>query len=424
VAAGTDVWSALGGNPVRFLLSSWPWRSLAYLASGAVVGVLTLLGFFALVGVGVLTAVVVVGFVLLGAVPLLGVAVGGVERRRLELMRVVVPAPARTTPGAPLRERIREARREPASWRELGYAVLLALVLWWVDAVVAFNAVVLPGLLLVSPVLAGFDQVDVLFWQFDRPAEALPLALVGGPALLVVTAYAATLVAAGHASLARILLSPSEAALAARVSQLAESRGRLVDAFETERRRIERDLHDGVQQRLVALTMTLGSAELEAPEGPALALVQRAHREAEEALAELRATVRGIHPRVLVDHGLAAAVHEVADRSPVPVRVDVDLPGRLDGVVEAAAYFVVSEALTNVVRHARASQATVSGRVLDGRLVLTVTDDGVGGADAAAGTGLSGLVTRLEALDGTLSVTSPSGGPTEVRMESPCRVDA
>jgi signal transduction histidine kinase len=424
VATGTDVWGALGGNPVRFLLSSWPWRSLAYLASGAVLGLLTLLGFFALVGVGVLTAVVVVGFLLLGAVPLLGVAVGGLERRRLQLMRVDVPAPARTAPGSPLRERIREARREPASWRELGYAVLLALVLWWVDAAVAFNAVVLPGLLLVSPVLAAFDRVDVLFWQFDRPAEALPLALLGAPALFVVTAYVATLVAAGHASLARILLSPSDAALAARVSQLAESRGRLVDAFETERRRIERDLHDGVQQRLVALTMTLGSAELEAPEGPTLALVQRAHREAEEALAELRATVRGIHPRVLVDHGLAAAVHEVADRSPVPVRVDVDLPGRLDGVVEAAAYFMVSEALTNVARHARASHATVSGRVLDGRLVLSVTDDGVGGADVAAGTGLAGLVTRLEALDGTLSVTSPSGGPTEVRMESPCRVDA
>jgi signal transduction histidine kinase len=176
-----------------------------------------------------------------------------------------------------------------------------------------------------------------------------------------------------------------------------------------------------VQQRLVALTMTLGSAELEA-DGAALALVQRAHREAEEALADLRATVRGIHPRVLVDHGLVAAVHEVADRSPVPGHVDVELPGRLDGAVEAAAYFVVSEALTNVARHAQASEGRVTGRVLDGRLLLTVTDNGAGGADVAAGSGLFGLVTRLEALDGTLTVTSPSGGPTEVRMECPCRI--
>jgi signal transduction histidine kinase len=424
MAAATDVWGALGGNPVRFLMSSWPWRSLGYLASGAIVGVLTLVGFFALVGVGLVTAVVVVGFFLLGAVPLLGVAVGGLERRRLALMRVGVPDSVwETTPRASLRERVRAARREPASWRELGYAVLLALLLWWVDAAVAFNAVVLPGLLVLSPVLAAFDRVDVLFWQFDRPVEALPLALVGGPVLLVVAAYLVTLVAAGQASLARILLSPSEAALAARVRQLGESRVRLVDAFETERRRIERDLHDGVQQRLVALTMTLGSAELEAPEGPTLELVQRAHQQAEEALTELRATVRGIHPRVLVDHGLVAAVNEVADRSPVPVRVDIDLPGRLDGPVEAAAYFVVSEALTNVARHARATHAAVAGGVRDGRLVLTVVDDGGGGASVTRGTGLAGLVTRLEALDGTLSVTSPSGGPTEVRMESPCRID-
>jgi signal transduction histidine kinase len=425
MTAGTDVWAALGGNPLRFLTSSWPWRSLAYLASGAVIGLLTLAGFFVLVGFGLVTAVVVVGFFVLGAVPLLGIAVGGLERRRLPLMRVGVPESVRVvTPGASLRERVRAARREPASWRELGYAVLLALVLWWVDALVAFNAVFLPATLLFSPLLAAFDRVDVLFWHFDRPVEAVPLALVGGPLGLVLGAYVATLVAAGHASLARIVLSPSEAALAARVSELGRSRVRLVDAFETERRRIERDLHDGVQQRLVALTMTLGSAELEAPAGPTLELVQRAHRQAEEALAELRSTVRGIHPRVLVDHGLAAAVHEVADRSPVPVRVDVETPGRLDAAVEAAAYFVVSEALTNVARHAHATRASVTGRVLGDRLLLTVSDDGVGGAEVAAGTGLAGLVTRLEALDGSLTVTSPPGGPTEVRMESPCRIDA
>jgi len=206
------------------------------------------------------------------------------------------------------------------------------------------------------------------------------------------------------------------------VRELGRSRVELVDAFETERRRIERDLHDGVQQRLVALTMTLGSAELEAPEGAALELVQKAHREAEEALEDLRATVRGIHPRVLVDHGLPAAVHEVADRAPVPVRVDLEVPDRLDGAVEAAAYFVVSEALTNVARHADATQASVAGQVRGGRLVLTVTDDGHGGARIESGTGLAGLVTRLEALDGSLSVTSPPGGPTVVRMESPCRI--
>jgi len=423
-ARADGVWVALRGNPVRFLTSSWPWRSLAYLASGAVVGSFTLAAFFVLVGLGVLTAVVVVGFFLLGAVPLLGAAVAGLEQRRLGWLRVDVPSlPASPARGATLRQRIVAARREPTSGRELGYAVLLALLLWFVDAVVAFNAVFVPGALLVSPILAGFDRVDVLLWQVDRPVEALPLALIGAPVLFVVAAYLVTVVAAAQASLAQILLSPSEAMLAERVREIGRSRVRLVDAFETERRRIERDLHDGVQQRLVALTMTLGSAELETPPGPALALVERAHREAEEALADLRATVRGIHPQVLVDHGLVAAVHEVADRSPVPVRVDVELPGRLDPAIEAAAYFVVSEALTNVARHAEAAEARVTGRVLGDRLLLTVTDDGVGGADPGSGTGLAGLVTRLEALDGTLSVTSPSGGPTEVRMESPCRID-
>ena len=183
-----------------------------------------------------------------------------------------------------------------------------------------------------------------------------------------------------QAALARLLLDPREAQLAAEVADLRRSRVDLVDAFETERRRIERDLHDGVQQRLVALTMTLGRAELDVPEGPGLATVQDAHRQAEEALAELRGTIRGIHPRVLVDHGLAAAVHELADRSSVPTTVDIRLPDRLPPPVEQAAYFVVSEALTNVARHSGARRAGVHAWRRDDAFVLTVEDDGAGGA--------------------------------------------
>jgi signal transduction histidine kinase len=204
------------------------------------------------------------------------------------------------------------------------------------------------------------------------------------------------------------------------VADLRRSRVDLVDAFETERRRIERDLHDGVQQRLVALTMALGRAELDVPDGPGLVAVQDAHRQAEEALAELRGTIRGIHPRVLVDHGLAAAVHELADRSDLPVTVDIRLAHRLPAAVEQAAYYVVSEALTNVTRHAGARRAGVHAWLRDDTFVLTVEDDGVGGATAdGTGTGLAGLVVRLDALGGTLRVTSPPGGPTEVRMECP-----
>ena len=218
-----------------------------------------------------------------------------------------------------------------------------------------------------------------------------------------------------------MLLDPREDQLAAAVADLRRSRVELVDAFETERRRIERDLHDGVQQRLVALTMTLGRAELDVTEGPGLELVREAHGQAEAALDDLRSTVRGIHPRVLADHGLAAAVHEIADHAPVPVSVDIRLDDRPPPPVEAAAYFVASEALTNVARHADARQAQVHAWQHNGSLVLTVVDDGVGGADAADGTGLAGLVVRLDALGGELAVTSPPGGPTEVRMEVPCQ---
>jgi len=277
-----------------------------------------------------------------------------------------------------------------------------------------------PAVLLLAPALHRWaGPMEVTGWRVDTPAEAWVAVAAGVPAL-VLAAYVLTAVAAGQAGLARLLLDPREAELAAAVADLRRSRVRLVDAFETERRRIERDLHDGVQQRLVALTMTLGRAELDVAEGPGLDLVRRAHEQAEAALEDLRGTVRGIHPRVLLDHGLAAAVHEVADRCSVPVTVDVGLTGRLPAPIEAAAYFVASEALTNVERHARARRAEVHAWLRDDALLLSVVDDGVGGARPADGSGLAGLALRLEALGGRLSVTSPDGGPTEIRMECPC----
>jgi signal transduction histidine kinase len=288
-----------------------------------------------------------------------------------------------------------------------------------VDGAAVILLVTVPVALLLAPVLRTVDEMSVLGWQVDTPLDGVLACAVGVPAL-VAAAYLVTLLASGQSALARLLLDPQEARLVAAVTELRRSRIDLVDAFETERRRIERDLHDGVQQRLVALTMALGRAELEVPQGEAQTLVREAHRQAELALDELRGTVRGIHPRVLVDHGLAAAVHELADRAPVPVTVDIALPGRLPGPVEAAAYFVVSEALTNLSRHARARHAQVHVWCRDDRLIVTVVDDGVGGADETAGSGLAGLRIRLEALGGRLQVHSPMGGPTEVRMECPC----
>jgi len=390
MGAPPDAWSALRARPRQFLLSRWPWRSLAYLATAL------------LVGIPVLVVVLCVARVF-----------GALERRRLGLVQV------RTRTRLTRRERRRARRRLPVSWPEVGYAFLLAVVLWPLDFLLLLFLVTVPVVMLLAPALAETDDMAVLGWHVDPGPEAW-LATLVGLGLAVVAAYAVTLAAVAQAALARLLLDPREAELAATVAELRRSRVDLVDAFETERRRIERDLHDGVQQRLVALTMTLGRAELDVAEGPGLAAVQDAHRMAEDALADLRTTIRGIHPQVLVDHGLTAAVHELADRSSVPVTVDIRLDERLPGPVEQAAYFVVSEALTNVARHAGARRVGVHAWRHEGAFVLTVEDDGIGGATAEGpGTGLAGLAVRLDALGGTLRVTSPSGGPTEVRMECP-----
>jgi signal transduction histidine kinase len=409
-----DAWTAVRGSPWRFLGSAWPWRSLLYLLTSVPLGIATLLVLALGLLVGVATLVVVVGAVVLAGLPVIAAAIGVLERRRLGLVR------ERPASDLTFAERLRAGRRLAVSWPETGYAVLLATILWWVDFVVLLFAVTTPVVLLVSPFLYdAAGPMELLGWRIDTPGESVLGVAVGVPTLAL-SGYLVTLLAAAQAGLARMLLDPREAELAAAVADLRRSRVDLVDAFETERRRIERDLHDGVQQRLVALTMTLGRAELDVPEGPGLDLVRQAHEQAEAALDDLRGTVRGIHPRVLADHGLAAAVHEIADRSPVPVAVDIRLDQRPPAPVEAAAYFVASEALTNVIRHAGARQAQVHAWRHDGALVLTVVDDGVGGADPAAGSGLSGLVLRLEALGGELAVTSPTGGPTEVRMEVPC----
>ena len=414
----SSVWSAVGGNPLRLVTSAWPWRSLAYLLSGAVVGLASFIGFFVTIGVGVVTTPLIIGLFILGGVPKLGAMIAGVERRRLPLMLGEAVAPQLTADQPWWR-----APHDAASWRALGYAVLLALILWVVDALVVVVVVTTVVVSLISPLLAQADTVGMLWWQLDSTSEALPFAIIATPVGFVLGSYILVMLAAAQSSLARILLSPREDELEARVTELRRSRIELVDAFETERKRIERDLHDGVQQRMVALTMLLGRAELDVPEGEGLTLVRQAHSEAEAALADLREVVRGVHPRVLTDLGLGAAIREVADRMPIPVRVDVSLDERPPAQVEAAAYFVVSEGLANVAKHAQARAASINAWRDGDSLVLVLSDDGRGGAAVGKGSGLSGLVTRLDALGGTLTVTSPDGGPTELRMESPWHVD-
>ncbi|MGW7109109.1 sensor domain-containing protein [Streptomyces xanthophaeus] len=417
------VWAVLR-RPLHFLGSWWPWRCWGYLGSGFLLGYAVLLALALLLGLGVVLAVAGIGLLLLlgavvGAVPL-----GALERRRLRWVEPArVPDPHASLAGAGAAAWLRTRLRERATWRELGYAALLGPVFGAAGfGVVALLAFAL--LLVATPVIAWAIAPDTLMLIPGRPLSG-PLEAFGGSAvgllLAAVAAYAGALLAGAQVKTARLLLGPREED--ARVLELTRSRVRLVDAFEAERRRIERDLHDGAQQQLVALSMTLGLAELELRKVPqaaeAAALVGRGRGEAKVALEQLRELVRGIHPQVLTDHGLAAAVAEVALRHPVPVSLDLDVP-RLDESVEVTAYFTVTEALANAAKHSGASHVTVVGRVEGDRLTLTVTDDGRGGADPGAGAGLTGLADRVAMLKGRLVVSSPVGGPTELRAEVPC----
>jgi len=418
-------WTALSSK--RFLISSWPWRSYAYLLSSVPVGLLTITLLIGAAALCALLSPILIGILMMSAFPLIGAAIGVLERWRVRLMIPAgVPSPhAAITSGFSRRARLTFRRRERASIRALGYGLLLGVFIWPLSTVFAGLSATVLGVTLVTPFIASVDEVGMGPWTLNTTVEGLIFLVAFAPPWYIVTSYILGALAGAEAELAKALLGPREEELRRNVAELRRSRLDLVDAFETERARIERHLHDGVQQRLVGLTMTLGLAELDLPEGEGRRLVVKAHGEAEAALADLREAVRGIHPRVLVDHGLEAAVREVADRSPMPVSVRMSLPHRFSTPIEAAAYFVVSEALGNVAKHAQASRCEVEGWVSGDRLVVTITDDGIGGAtlDGTSGTGLTGLVTRLDALGGTLDVSSPPGGPTRLRMECPCRLD-
>ena len=225
-----------------------------------------------------------------------------------------------------------------------------------------------------------------------------------------------------HARWSRVLLAPTPAQVEARMRHLTQTRADAVDTQAAELRRIERDLHDGAQARLVAMGMHLNAASqlLERDPQGARKLLSEARDSSAKALSELRDLVRGIHPPVLADRGLADAVRATALDSPLDVQVHAEIPGRLDAPLESAAYFAVSEALTNVAKHAHAGHVWIDLRVADGLLRITVSDDGVGGADMAAGSGLRGIERRLATFDGILALSSPLGGPTVVTMELPC----
>jgi signal transduction histidine kinase len=313
--------------------------------------------------------------------------------------------------------------RDPAFWRDLLWLLVnvpVSLVLGLLPLVFVLNGVW--GLVL--PMVHGhFYYLGI---PLTSPAQAWPAVPLGIASLLAGFAIGPSLLTA-HALCTRALLAPTvRAAMAIRVRQLTASRAEAVDAQAAELRRIERDLHDGAQARLVALGMNLGAAEELVDRDPAAAkaLLAESRAASARALAELRDLVRGIHPPVLADRGLADAVRALALDGPLAVRVRIELPGRLEAPVESAVYFAVAEALANAAKHGGGDQATVWIRHEHGMLRVQVTDNGRGGADPSGGTGLRGLQRRLATFDGVLTVRSPAGGPTTLSMELPCALSS
>jgi signal transduction histidine kinase len=320
--------------------------------------------------------------------------------------------------------------RSPATWRQLGYHLVAAPLLAAAAAIAI--GLWLAGLLatLVYAYAWGLAPRSLLAHGLSWPPDYLhrmPIPTdvwltLGGLVLLAAAPRLTAAVAALDAGAARALLGPSRAQeLEHQVEHLTQTRTGAVDAADAERRRLERDLHDGTQQRLVALAMNLGLARLQARTAEqAHEALAEAHEDAKAALAELRNLVRGLHPAVLEDRGLDAALSGVAARLPIPVRLTVELPRRPPATIEAVAYFVVSESLTNITKHAQASQAEVVVQRAGDRLHIIVSDDGVGGADPARGTGLAGLAKRAASVDGTFEIASPPGGPTLITVDLPC----
>jgi signal transduction histidine kinase len=347
------------------------------------------------------------------------------------VMGVPIARPYRPRPDGGWLARTRWMVFDKATWRDLLWVL--------VNATAGLTLAILPIALLLSvawylvamPILMGivphvFRTNYGIYSVYDVRTALISGVVLAGVAFGLFWVTARPLMRA-YARITRALLAPAERdRMANRIAELTESRAETVDTQAAELRRIERDLHDGAQARLVSLGMSLGMAESLLASDPDAAgeLLAEAREATGLALAELRDLVRGIHPPVLADRGLAGAVRALALANPLPVEVTVDLPGRLPAPVESAAYFAVAETLTNAAKHSGALSAWVRVSYADGRLGVMIGDDGRGGATQDPGGGLHGIERRLAAFDGTMMVASPIGGPTIVTMELPCELSS
>ncbi|WP_122819450.1 sensor histidine kinase [Nocardioides pantholopis] len=364
--------------PGRLRLTAYPAAQVLLALPALLVLVLLVLG-------SALTVVWIGLPVLLVAVPACRLLANRHRRMAGEVLGTPIPDQYRPTDARGPVRRVLGWAADPMTWRDLVW------LLWTTTFGLVLSLVVV--LLLVLVVTGGL-------WYFGTE-----------PLMRARSIVDRWLLSTGHTEL-----------LEQRVQVLTETRAELVDHSAAELRRVERDLHDGAQARLVAVSMNLGLAESALATDPEAArrLVAQARTSASTALGELRSVVRGIHPPVLADRGVAGAVAALALDMAVPVRVDAHLPGRPPAPVESAVYFAVAECLANIGKHAAARHAWVELRHVDGALRVLVGDDGRGGADPSAGSGMRGVMRRLAALDGTMMVSSPVGGPTLVTLEVPC----
>ncbi|MEU6278809.1 sensor domain-containing protein [Streptomyces sp. NPDC047028] len=419
--------------PLRAPFEGRTWRELGHVLLGFPVAIVMFVWSVTMVSLGAGLLVTFLGIPVLAAALVGCRGFGVLERARARALldlEVADPEPLRARkPGA--LAWMGAVLKSGTSWRHLLYTLLhFPWAVFSFTVTVAFwtygwAALTYPLWFWVFPAYAGQGGIQLYgdahhSVYLDNPFEITLTALVG-LLFTLATPWIVRALTTVDRLLVRGLLGPTR--LSARVVELESDRGVVVDAAAADLRRIERDLHDGAQARLVGLAMDLGLAKEKLREDPKAAarMVDEAHGEVKTALQELRDLARGIHPAVLTDRGLDAALSSVASRCTVPVRVEVDLPARPAPAIEGIAYFTVSELLQNISKHSGARSASVDVWRFEDRLMLQVTDDGVGGANPAGGSGLAGLAGRLTAVDGILVVDSPAGGPTRVTAELPWR---
>ncbi len=427
---------------VRFLIEPFSlrtWKETLYLLLGLPAGIVTFVLLVTGLTTGLSMLIIMIGFPIIWITFVIARGLADVERARAHILLDADVARLYLPDDHGWWKRLKSRAEDPSTWLDVVYGLLLLPVGVFTFAITftvwitGLACALLPLYYWAVPKDAGSSGSGIVIfstdaigrkqWIIDTAPEIALVSLIGIAIVLITPWVVRGMASASRGMVQAMLGGGASRQLSARVRELTDSRTAAVDIAAADRRQIERDLHDGVQQRLVALAMDIGRAQEKFdhdPEG-AKVLLDEAHGEAKRALSEVRDLARGIYPAVLTDRGLDPALSALAARCPIPVDMSVQVEERPPASVEAAAYFVVSEALANIAKHANATKASVTvRRAGDSWVTIQVRDDGVGGADPAGGTGLSGLRERVSTLDGEFHLLSPAGGPTVLQVELPC----